>query len=171
MDNLAIEILFFVVSLFGVLLTIFGVPGTFAPVFVVLLYWLTGDARFTGSLFALFLGLAVSGEVVEAVSGLYGAKKYGATKYGMLGAFIGGLFGALVGTSILPILGTVAGVFAGCFLATFSFELFFAGRTTEESARAGMGAMLGKAVAVAYKYAIGLGLLGLLAHRFWIYRG
>lgn len=171
MDATIVEILFFLLSLLGVLIMIVGIPGNFVAVVVALLYTLFGkDGQFGWGMFFVFLGLAVSGEVVEQITGVIGAKRYGAGRIGQIGALLGGFVGALLGTMLLPVIGTVIGVFVGCFGLTFLFEYLFGEKNEAESARAGTGAVLGKAVAIAYKYAVGFVLLGLMAWRFWIAR-
>jgi uncharacterized protein YqgC (DUF456 family) len=164
----ALEIALFFLAFLGVLLTLVGVPGNFGPVFIALGYWLTeGEPRFTGAIVLVFLALAASGEVVEQFAAIVGAKKFGASKSGMIGAFVGSIIGGVVGTMLVPIIGTVIGVFAGCFAFTLAFEVKFAGRDIVAGVRAGWGAVVGKAAAAAYKYAMGFALLGLLAWRFW----
>ena len=108
------------------------------------------------------MSLAVSGELVENLVSLLGAKKYGAGKTGMLGAFLGSLIGGILGTLILPVIGTFLGVFAGSFLLTFLFEYRFEGKSTKEAGRAGYGALIGKVLAISYKYSAGLALIVLL---------
>lgn len=167
--DLALEILLFALAFFGVLLTIAGVPGNFGPVAIALGYWLfEGEPRFSGAIVLVFLAGAASGEIIEQIAGVVGAQKFGGSKSGMLGAFVGSIVGGLVGTTMVPIIGTVIGVFAGCFVFTLAFEVFFSGRGVDEGVRSGVGAVLGKAAAVAYKYAVGFALLGLLAWRFWM---
>ncbi len=52
---------------------------------------------------AIFAGLLVVGEIIEAGLGtLYVAKK-GATRHGMIGGFLGGFLGAIAGSSIVPL--------------------------------------------------------------------
>jgi uncharacterized protein YqgC (DUF456 family) len=167
MEAVAWEVVLFVLSILSVLLGVLGLPGNFVPVVVSLIAVLAGDGSYTWIWFFIFLGIAVSGEVFDQVTGIYGAKKYGATRPGMFGALIGGIAGAVVGTMVLPVIGSLAGVFVGCFAFTFLFEYLFSERSTEESRKAGIGAVLGKAAATAYKFIAGFVLLVLMAWRFW----
>jgi hypothetical protein len=164
----ALEVVLFGAAFVGVLLTLLGVPGNFGPVAIALGYYLfDGAPRFTGTIVLVFLAVAVSGEVVEQLASIWGAKRFGGSTAGMLGAFLGSILGGIAGTAVLPALGTVLGVFAGCFALTMAFEVGWAGRDLDDGVRAGLGAVLGKAFSVAYKYAAGFALLGLLAWRFW----
>src|SRR5271163_3666122 len=71
--------------------------------------------------------------VFDYLSGMFGAKKLGATWRGVLGAVVGGLIGIFFG---LP------GVILGPFLGAVVFELA-GGRAIKPAARAGLGALLG----------------------------
>jgi len=168
MNHIALEILMFAISAIAVMLGIFGLPGNFVPVLAVLIALLFGDGySFTWMWFVLFLIIAASGEIVEQLTSLIGAKKFGATRAGMIGAIIGGIAGGILGTGILPVIGSLLGVFLGCFSGTFLFELLFSQRSITQSRRAGTGALLGRVVATAYKFTAGFVLLILLAWRYW----
>lgn len=168
MNALVWEILMFVLSFLAVLIGILGLPGNFVPVLVALIAVLAGDGTaFNWTWFIIFLLIAASGEVVDQVTGILGAKKSGASRAGMFGAAIGGIAGGIIGTAILPVIGSIIGVFLGCFALTFAFEYFFSERSAEESRNAGMGALAGKAAATAYKFIVGFVLLVLMAWRFW----
>ena len=167
MEAVVWEVVFFVISVLSVLVGLLGLPGNFVPVLAALFAVIAGDGSFTWIWFIVFLSIAVSGEVFDQVTGVYGAKKYGATRPGMFGALIGGIVGGVVGTMILPVIGSLAGVFVGCFAFTFLFEYLFSERSTDESRKAGVGAVLGKTAAMAYKFIAGFVLIILMAWRFW----
>jgi len=168
MNNLVVEIVFFIVSAVSVLLAVLGIPGNFVPVIIALIATLAGDGQsFNWTWFVVFLLIAVSGEVVDQLMGLLGAKKYGASRAGMIGAIIGGFAGGILGTMILPLVGSLVGVLLGCFFMTFLFELLYSGRSMDESRRAGFGALLGRVIASCYKLSAGFVLLALMAWRFW----
>jgi len=169
MNNLLIEIVFFIVSALSVFLVVLGLPGNFVPVIVALIATLAGnDQSFTWLWFVIFLLIAVSGEVVDQVMVLIGAKKYGASRAGMLGAVIGGFAGGILGTMIFPLVGSLVGVFIGCFSLAYLFELLFSERSIDESRRAGFGALFGRVIASCYKLIAGFVLLALMAWRFWL---
>lgn len=169
MNSVALELLLFVPSVIAVLLGVIGLPGNFIPVIAALIAVLAGNGEsFTWGWFIGFLLIAVSGEVVDQLTGMLGAKRYGATRPGMIGAVIGGIAGAVLGTMVLPVIGSLAGVFIGCFALTFVFEYVFSRRSAGESQKAGIGAVLGKAAATAYKFIAGFILLILMAWRFWL---
>jgi uncharacterized protein len=64
---------------------------------------------------------------------VYGAKRFGATWRGLLGAFVGGLVGLFFG---------IPGIIVGPFLGAMAFELM-GGYKIDKASRAGLGATLG----------------------------
>ena len=163
METLFVKILFFLVVFVLYTVQIVGIPGNFAGPLVALVYLLTTDVPLTWGRFALMLLLALSGEAMDFLMGVLGAKKYGASKKGMTAAVLGGFAGAMVGGMIIPVIGSVVGVFLGIFLFTFAVEYRIERKDADKAGRAGMGAVLGRLAALAWKYAAGLGILLLLA--------
>ncbi|NNM33275.1 MAG: DUF456 domain-containing protein [Gemmatimonadetes bacterium] len=106
---------------------------------------------------AIFAGLLVVAEAIEAVLGtLYVAKK-GATTYGMVGGFVGGILGAIAGSNLMPLVGTVLGGFAGAFGGAVAGE-YYRDKQLEPSVRIGLHATIGKMLAVGVKF--GLAAMG-----------
>ena len=162
MDTLVVRMLMLAFSAAGFLLMVFGIPGNFIALGVGVLYYFIMPGQVSKLQLFLMIGLALSGELVENLASLSGAKKYGAGKTGMIGAFLGSLFGGILGTMIAPVAGTFLGVFAGAFLLTFLFEYRLEGKSGEEAGKAGYGALIGKVAAVSYKYSAGLVLIVIL---------
>ena len=73
------------------------------------------------------------------------------------GALVGGLVGAVVGVPI-PVIGSVIGGFVGAFIGAAVFE-YTKARQAQGSVRAGWGAVLGRAAAVAIKMGLGVGAM------------
>jgi uncharacterized protein YqgC (DUF456 family) len=120
-------------------------------------------------LFAALLGL---GELVEALLGtLYVAKK-GATRWGVVGTFVGGIAGAIVGSGIVPVVGTLIGTFAGAYAGAVAGELI-AAKKLEPSLQVGMHATAGRLLAVGTKGLLaGIGIaVSLVAAFGWLARG
>lgn len=169
MPQPALDILFFLLALAGVLTTLVGIGGQFVPAVLALgyRYW-AADPRFPTWVPWTLLFLALLAEGVEAIAGIWGARRYGAGRHGMLGAALGGLAGAALGGILLPPLGAIPGVFVGSFAGTAFAEFTFAGKSEQDSVRAGIGAVLGKVVAIAFKWSTGLVMLVLFAWRLWL---
>jgi uncharacterized protein len=137
----------------GLLLIPLGLPGLWLIVLGILSYgWLTDFQTLTVGLVALAVGLAVLGEAVEAWIGFRFARRYGGSRRAGWGALAGGLIGAVVGVPV-PIIGSVVGGFVGAFAGAAVFE-HTRERASEGAVRAGWGAVLGRAAAVALKMAL-----------------
>ena len=129
-----VMLLVMLIGLFGNLIP--GVPGTsliFVGALVHRLYF--GDAGGMGWFWLILMGfLMLLSFLIDYVASLLGAKKFGASWRGVLGAF----FGIIGGLVILPPLGLIIGAFVGA----MGFEWAF-GRETRDAAKAGFGAALG----------------------------
>jgi uncharacterized protein YqgC (DUF456 family) len=92
--------------------------------------------------------------VLEAWIGFRFARRYGGSSRAGWGALVGGLIGAIVGVPV-PIVGSVVGGFVGAFLGAAVFE-YSRERQSGVAAKAGWGAVLGRAAAAAIKMALGI---------------
>jgi uncharacterized protein YqgC (DUF456 family) len=84
--------------------------------------------------------------LLDFLSGYFGAKYFGATKWGMFGAVLGaivGLFFGVIGLFVGPVIGAVAGE-------------FIAGKRMIDAGRAGWGSLLGNLGGMIGKLVIGL---------------
>jgi uncharacterized protein YqgC (DUF456 family) len=103
----------------------------------------------------LFAGLLIVAEIIEAGLGtLYVARK-GATRYGMIGAFVGGIAGAIFGSSVMPLVGTILGGIAGAFAGAVAGE-YWRENKLEPSLRIGLHATIGKVLALSAKFALAI---------------
>lgn len=144
-------------SLAGLVLIPFGLPGLWVIVLGIVGYgWLTDFRTLTAGFLALVIALALLGEVAEAWIGFRFAQRYGGSSRAGWGALLGGLVGAVVGVPV-PIVGSVIGGFVGAFAGAALFE-YSRARHTEGAARAGWGAVLGRAAAAAVKMAVGVAM-------------
>jgi len=153
-DQLAI-VLLVASGIVGLLLIPLGLPGLWVIVIGVLGYgWLTDFRTLGAVLLSVIIALALLGELFESWIGFRFAQRYGGSSRAGWGALVGGMIGAIVGVPV-PIIGSVIGGFVGAFLGAAVFE-YTRARQSGTSARAGWGAVLGRAVAAAGKMAIGL---------------
>lgn len=139
-----------VVGLFGMLLPV--VPG--APIlFLGLLFgaW-ADDFRFVGLWTLLILALMTAMTyVVEFAASALGVKKYGGSNRAMIGAVVGGIVGMFLG---LP--GILFGPFLGAVIGELSLQ-----RSLDEASQAGFGTVVGMAIGLAGKLAIGIAMIGI----------
>ncbi len=168
--EIALRILLTLGLLLGILLIPLGLSGNFVILGFLALYDLVHGFQAFGFYLLFFLGLAIVGEIVEALLGSVMARRYGAGRSGMVGAFLGGILGAIVGSPFLVPLGTLIGSFIGAFLLAFGME-WFARRRDEAGVRnglkAGWGAFVGKFLAMGFKVAIGVGMVVWSLMRVW----
>jgi hypothetical protein len=151
-------LLLLVTDLCGLMLAAFTLPGLWLMVAGAAVYaWLT-HGYFLGwrTLIALLI-LAIIAEIAEIFLGGAGAKKAGASGWGMTGGLIGGIIGGICLTGLIPIpiLGTIIGICLGCFIGAFAVELLM-GQQLIQSAKIGLGAARGKLTGIAAKVLIGL---------------
>jgi uncharacterized protein YqgC (DUF456 family) len=150
MDHPIAVLLLAAAGVVGLLLIPLGLPGLWLIVLGILSYgWLTHFQTLTAGLVALAVGLAVLGEAIEAWIGFRFAQRYGGSRRAGWGALAGGLTGAVVGVPV-PVIGSVIGGFVGAFVGAAAFE-YTRKRASEGAVRAGWGAVLGRAAAVALK--------------------
>jgi uncharacterized protein len=104
---------------------------------------------------AVLLVLAVCGEVLETFSSSAGARWTGASRWGGWGAVLGSVPGVLAGTLVIPVpvVGSLIGACLGAAGGAMLTELAI-GRPLGRSARAGVGAGLGRLAAVAVKFGV-----------------
>jgi uncharacterized protein YqgC (DUF456 family) len=84
--------------------------------------------------FAILLLLMAISQFFEIISGSLGSKWFGGSRWGAIGALIGGLAGLF----FLPF-----GLVIGPLIGAFGCEILFAKRSTKESAASGLGSVVG----------------------------
>jgi uncharacterized protein YqgC (DUF456 family) len=142
----------------AIIIMALGVLGTFLPVlpgapliFLAALGYgiYEGFRQVTSITLVILLVLMGLTLLIDYLAGVVGAKKYGATRWGTWGAFIGGVLGVIIFSIIGLILGPLAGAVAGELLA---------GRKPSEALRVGLGTMLGLAGGAVLKFVIALSM-------------
>ena len=142
---------FFTIVLFAV-----GLIGTIAPVLpgttiilaaAVIHRIMLGPEKGIGWVTIIVLVLlTLATYALDFLAGYFGAKHFGATKWGTLGAILGalvGLFFGIFGLFVGPVIGAIAGEFV-------------AGKRLIEAGRAGWGSLLGNVGAMVAKLIIAL---------------
>lgn len=154
---LALTIVYFII-LFGVVGSLLPIlPGCFIIWIGFVIYWLwTGGVGVTFIIITALL--VILAQVLDFVASYYGARKFGASWRGGVGALLGAIIGPTVLT-LIPGIGTIVGLIVGPILGAFLGELS-AGRSIKEGGRAGIGTVVGGLVAFAMKFGIALGMVG-----------
>lgn len=164
---IAISVLTFLIFLvlisFCLFAVIIGLPGTWLMIlFAALLEWtdswlLPGAQNpvFGWKFFLICVLLAGLGEALEFFAGLLGAKKFGASTQGMIGALVGGLAGAVFGVGIpIPIIGSIIGALVGTFAGALIGEMAATDLDANQVVKPATGATLGKILGILSKFPI-----------------
>ena len=152
--------------LLSLLLVPIGLPGLWVMVGLALLYDVLAAAPAFGV--ATIVGVAVLALVAEGIEFVLGARyarRYGGSRRAGWGAIVGGLVGAVVGVPV-PIVGPMIGAFIGAFVGAMAAE-YTVERNAQVARRAALGALVGRAAAVAVKIGIGFVMLTWLLVAAW----
>lgn len=144
-------VVLFAVGLIGTIVPV--LPGTTIILAAAIVHRLVlGAEKSIGwkTIVVLVLLMLVS-YLFDFLGSYFGAKYFGATKWGALGAVLGmvvGLFFGIIGLFAGPVMGAIAGE-------------FIAGKRMIDAGRAGWGSLLGNVGATAAKLIIGLAMIGI----------
>jgi uncharacterized protein YqgC (DUF456 family) len=146
-----LTVVLFAVGLIGTVLPVF--PGTIIILAGAMLHRaMLGPERSIGwRTIALLVLLTLATYALDFLSGYFGAKYFGATRWGMFGAILGalvGIFFGIVGLFIGPVIGAVLGE-------------FIAGKRMIDAGRAGWGSLLGNLSAMIAKLVIALVMIAI----------
>ncbi len=130
-----------------------ALPGIPVILLGMVLYAYQTDFSAISLNFLAIMGLfTLAGLAADYLSGIVGAKKYGASQKGVWGAFFGGIAGFFLlpgwGIIIGPLLGAIAGE-------------MFSGKSSQDATRVGWGTFLGILTGTLLKLVIGITMIGL----------
>ena len=153
------------VNLGWLVLVVLGLPGTWLMVIstVALAWWQwdggesSGQHMFGAATLVAVVIVAALGEVLEFISGAVGTKKAGGTRWGSVGALVGGVIGAIAATFLIPIplLGSLIGACGGAAVGAWGLELR-SGHGMSGSVKSGIGAGVGRFVGTISKLITGI---------------
>jgi uncharacterized protein YqgC (DUF456 family) len=112
--------------------------------------WAEGFAYVGGGTIAILGVLTAAAYLIDVLAGLFGAKRFGAGKYGVIGAAIGTVIGLIFG---LP--GIIIGPFIGAVLG----ELY-AQKNLQSASTAGLGVWIGMAIGIAARITVAFVMVG-----------
>ncbi len=145
-------------AIMAVMVMIIGIAGSILPflpgiplVFLAVIGygWYEGFKEITVHYVAMVGALTILSLVVDYLSGVWGAKKVGSSKAGIIGAFLGVVIGVFFGPLGI-LLGPLAGAFAGEYLMLRDFN---------QAAKVAIGTMVGVITGVGFKMLVGIGVL------------
>lgn len=154
----------------GLFLNLLGLAGNWVILGTMIVHGLltesTSRIGVTWPVIFLLAVLAVTGEGLEALAGLMGAGKAGASRRALLlsffGAMIGAGFGFGIGNAVMPVLGGIAGVFLLGALGALAGAVLgetWKGRSLQESMEVGKGAFVGRLLGTVSKTFVGTTML------------
>lgn len=145
----------------GWVLSLAGISGTWIILFAGIGLDVFHDWGWDCWISTIIFAIACAGaEIIEFLSGLFGAKAFGGSKYSQIGAFLGTLGGGLVGSFAipLPIIGTIIGVIVGGFVGALIGEVHYRKKHFDETTeglktgmKAGVGAMIARLFSIVVK--------------------
>lgn len=149
-------------------LFLIGFIGAFLPLVPsTMIIWLgifihkmwTGEQSISWNLFILITVLAVVSQLLDWFFAYWGARKFGGSWRGGLGAILGlfvgpFIFTPLVGIIIGPLIGAIVGEVAG-------------GKRFRHAGKAGLGTVIGGLIAFAFKVAINCFMIGIFYYYTW----
>lgn len=153
-----LEIVLFSISL---IIMLVGMAGIIVPIIPSIpLIWLgafiyaifTHFEKVTWLILVIFALLTIFSIVLENLGNVYGAKKFGATKWGIIGSIAGTGVGFYIGGPIGLILGPIAG--------TIIFELI-GGKDYKRALKSGLGNFVGFLGGSVIKIVFGLTMIGI----------
>ncbi len=147
---LIVTIVIMVIGLIGTFLPFLpGIPLIYAGYFI---YGIATNWKDYGLMTMILWGIvAVCMFFLDFYSGSIGAKRYGASKFAVFGAIIGGILGFF--------LANIVGIVVGPFLGAVAGELI-AGKTRREALRSGWGTIIGLVAGGFIRIAAALAMIG-----------
>ncbi len=113
----------------------------------------TNFTAITWKVLLIFLGFVLLSLAMDVIAPMVGAKRYNASRSGIIGSF----FGLILGIMLLGPIGIIIGPFAGTFLG----ELY-EGRESEEALQSAKGTAIGFFAGSAVKLVLIMAMLGFL---------
>jgi uncharacterized protein YqgC (DUF456 family) len=171
-DVLAVvgNVLFLVVGAVVLLLHAVGLPANWILLGLALLYALiTGLSPVGWGTLLVLAALAGLAELLEFGIGVGYTAKRGATRWGLGGAFVGGIGGGVALSSVVPPFGSLVGVFLGSFLGAVLFE-YIAQERLDAALRSGRAAFFGRVFGAVVKTMCGFWMWGVLVWRIFFAR-
>ena len=152
--DISIALLVAIIFGIGLIFSLLPVlPGNLIVWLGVLVHQIALGEASVGWGFVVFSGIVtLVGQLADIALGIWGARRFGASWRGTLGALVGAVVGLFLPPPLLwLLLGPVVGAVLG---------EFWAGRTWREGSRAGLGSVLGGLLAFALKFGLSIGIVG-----------
>lgn len=151
MDSIFLVLAYILIGI-GLLISVIGLPGIWAVTGGILIWSLVdGFVKIGIGWIIFFVFLSIISTFVDNIVVLLGAKKYGASKWGMLGAFIGLFIGLLIGNII--------GMFVGMFLGAVISEMIVMKKESKDAIQVGIGTVVGYFAGIVVKFILAITII------------
>ena len=154
----------------GFLLAIIGIIGSILPIlpgpilgwFGLLLLYLTKIVPINYTLLGITLVVAIAVFVLDYVIPSVGTKKFGGTKFGVIGTTIG----LILGIFFFPPIGLIVGPFVGAFIG----EMIYDSKNPKKALKASYGSFIGFLTGTLLKFVVAVIFTGLYFSILWEYK-
>ncbi|UMB55420.1 DUF456 domain-containing protein [Lutibacter sp. A64] len=154
----------------GVVLLILGILGSFLPVlpgpitswFALLVLHLTDAVQMNWTFLGITLAIAFIIWLIDYIIPAMGTKRFGGTRYGVIGTMVG----LVVGMFFLPPFGIIIGPFLGAFIG----EMIKDSKDSKKALKAAFGSFIGFITSTFLKFITAVVYAGLFFSIFWEYK-
>ena len=154
----------------GFIFICLGIAGSFLPILPgpltswigLFLLHLSIDIPLNWTFLLVTLSIALLVFFLDYIIPMFGTKKFGGTKYGIIGTSLGLIFGIL---SPIPF-----GIIIGPFIGAFIGEIINDNSNPKKALGAAFGSLIGLLTSAFIKFTISIIFFGLYIERIWEYR-
>ena len=143
----------FLTGITSVAMVVLALPGVWVMVLVAAACkWWQPEVITWNAVLTLAI-IAIVGEAIEMVASAAGAKKFGGSKRGAVGAIVGTMIGAILGSVLIPIpvVGTIVGGIVGAGVGAIGVERSIVQMSWKDSLKSGSGAAIGRTISIFIK--------------------
>ena len=156
--------------IFGILLMILGILGSFLPVlpgpitswFGLLLLHLSDAVPMNWTFLGITFAIAFIIWLIDYIIPAMGTKRFGGTRYGVIGTMVG----LVIGIFFFPPFGLIIGPFLGAFIG----ELIKDSKDSKKALKAAFGSFIGFITSTFLKFIAAVVFAGLFFSIFWDYK-
>jgi uncharacterized protein YqgC (DUF456 family) len=156
--------------IFGILLMILGILGSFLPVlpgpitswFGLLLLHLSDAVPMNWTFLGITFAIAFIIWLIDYIIPAMGTKRFGGTRYGVIGTMVG----LVIGIFFFPPFGLIIGPFLGAFIG----ELIKDSKDSKKALKAAFGSFIGFLTSTFLKFIAAVIYTGLFFSIFWEYK-
>lgn len=154
----------------GVLFMLLGIIGSFLPVLPgpitgwvgLLIIHLTNSVPMNWIFLGITLGVAIIIWIIDYIIPAMATKKFGGTRYGVIGTMVG----LILGLIFFPPFGIIIGPFIGAYLG----EMLQDNKDSKKALKAAFGSFIGFLTSTFLKFITAIVFIGLYFSIFWKYK-